>query len=232
MPNRDWPFIPRNGRPTVPKKIKAVKQSCKDSQVIFRYYSYLQIGGEGVFFQVVACGKQVIVRFLTSVGRRSSLQRGVAMGNEITPRPDLRIISQQMRQQIEQDLRRLSESMALGKPIHLRLGDEQETEISLPMATVNLICQALTLERDGKSFLLLEEDAEVSPEKAADILHISRPTVLKKLDGGEIPFHYVGAHRRIALADLLAYKQQRKTKTREALQQMVSLGEEMGLYDE
>ncbi|NOT58797.1 MAG: helix-turn-helix domain-containing protein, partial [Acidobacteria bacterium] len=78
--------------------------------------------------------------------------------------------------------------------------------------------------------MLIAEDEEVSPERAAELLHISRPTLLKHLDAGELPFHYVGTHRRITLADLMEYKRQRQIKGEAALQRMTELAEEMGLY--
>lgn len=144
-------------------------------------------------------------------------------------RPDLRVLSQQTRQQIEQDIKQLSESLAAGRPVRLNLGDNQE--IALPAATVELIREALTLERDGKGFLLLEEDAEVSPEKAAEMLRISRPTLLKKLDSGEIPFHYVGTHRRIAVTDVQAYRRKQKERARTALEQMRDEADQLGIYE-
>ncbi|MGH9833018.1 MAG: excisionase family DNA-binding protein [Blastocatellia bacterium] len=153
------------------------------------------------------------------------------MRDEVKYRSDLRVLSRQTRQQIEQDIKRLSESLAAGRPVRLRLGDDQETDIALPVATVELIREALTLERDGKGFLLLEEDAEVSPEKAAEMLRISRPTLLKKLDSGEIPFHYVGSHRRIAVADVLAYRSKQKERAQAALQQMRDEADELGIYE-
>lgn len=146
-------------------------------------------------------------------------------------RSDLRALSQQTRQQIERDIERLSESLAAGRPIKLRLGDDQGTEIVLPIATIELIREALTLERDGKGFLLLEEEAEVSPEKAAEMLRISRPTLLKKLDSGEIPFHYVGSHRRIAVANVLAYRSKQKERAQAALRQMRDEADELGIYE-
>ena len=151
------------------------------------------------------------------------------MKDEIRYKSELRVLSQQTRQQIEQDIKRLSESLMAGLPARLRLGDDQE--IALPVAAVELIREALTLERDGKGFLLLEEDAEVSPEKAAEMLRVSRPTLLKKLDGGEIPFHYVGSHRRIAVADVLAYRHTQKERAQTALRQMRDEADEMGIYE-
>ena len=79
---------------------------------------------------------------------------------------------------------------------------------------------------------LVEEDEEVSPEKAAEFLQVSRPYLVRLLEGGEIPFHYVGTHRRITMSDLIEYKRRRKLRSKEALQKMVEASEEMGLYDE
>ncbi len=151
------------------------------------------------------------------------------MMDEVKYRSDLRELSQQTRRQIERDIERLSESLAAGKSIKLRLGDDQE--IALPVATIELIREALTLERDGKSFLLLEDEAEVAPEKAAEMLRISRPTLLKKLDSGEIPFHYVGSHRRIAVADVLSYRSKQKERAQAALKLLRDEADEMGAYE-
>ncbi|MCI0388716.1 MAG: excisionase family DNA-binding protein [Acidobacteria bacterium] len=153
------------------------------------------------------------------------------MKNRVVFRPNLRELSEQARRQIEQDVKRLSECLAAGKPVSLRLSDGLETEIALPVTTAEMIREALSLERDGKSFLLLEEDDEVSPEKAAEMLRISRPTLLKKLDNGEIPFHYVGSHRRITVTDVLAYRHRQKEQAQAALQQMRDEADELGIYE-
>lgn len=138
------------------------------------------------------------------------------MKKRVVFRQNLRELSEQARRQIEQDIKRLSECLADGKPVSLRLSDEQETEITLPATTAEMIRQAISLERDGKSFLLLEEEDEVSPEKAAEMLRISRPTRLKKLDSGELPFHFVGSHRRLTVKYVLAYRRRLKEQAQAA----------------
>ncbi len=54
---------------------------------------------------------------------------------------------------------------------------------------------------------------------------------MKQLDSGAIPFHWVGTHRRLRLADVLAYKQQRQAQSRELLRQMREEAEDLGLYE-
>lgn len=53
---------------------------------------------------------------------------------------------------------------------------------------------------------VLAEDQEFSPNDAAEILGISRPLVVHRMDVGDLPFRYVGKHRRTKLRDVLALK--------------------------
>src|SRR5215510_8237418 len=85
--------------------------------------------------------------------------------------------------------------------------------------------------RSERKVMIVEEDDEISPEKAAEFLYVSRPFLAKQLAAGEIPFHMVGTHRRILMSDIIEYKRKRKERTREILQQMREEAEELGLYE-
>lgn len=109
------------------------------------------------------------------------------------------------------------------------MNDEDFAELRLSLEQA--IQRARGERHDLRTTMLLEEDADVSPEKAVEMLRISRSTMLKKLDSGEIPFHYVGSHRRIAVADVLAYRSKQKGRAQAALKLLRDEADEMGIYE-
>lgn len=62
----------------------------------------------------------------------------------------------------------------------------------------------------GSDVAVFEADSEVTPNEAADLLHMSRPHLLKFLDRGDLAFHRVGSHRRIRMSDLLDFIDRRE----------------------
>lgn len=138
-------------------------------------------------------------------------------------------LSPEILAQFQQRLQQLQGAAARRSTVVLKIG--QEPELVLPEALVKFLLQALQQAAVGKKVVLADADAEISPEKAAALLHVSRPFGVKQLESGAIPFHWVGTHRRLRLADVLAYKQQRQAQSRELLRQMREEAEDLGLYE-
>ena len=69
--------------------------------------------------------------------------------------------------------------------------------------------------KDGLDVALVDLDAELSPNQAAEFLKVSRPHLLKLLDNGFIPFHRVGRDRRVRNRDLIEYLTRREAARRD-----------------
>ena len=71
----------------------------------------------------------------------------------------------------------------------------------------------------------------LTTSQAAQLLGISRPTLVRLLESGEIPFEQPARHRRVRLADVLAYQERARRARAAGLDEMVRTSEEAGLYD-
>jgi hypothetical protein len=88
--------------------------------------------------------------------------------------------------------------------IKRRTGADQT--LSLPPEAAALIESLLDHLSLGERVAVLTEDQELSPNDAASILGVSRPLVVHRMNVGDLPFRYVGKHRRALLRDVLALK--------------------------
>ncbi|HEU4559877.1 MAG TPA: helix-turn-helix domain-containing protein [Longimicrobium sp.] len=81
-------------------------------------------------------------------------------------------------------------------------------EVELPVSVVHALVRILDELAEGRDVAVLSEGegGEVTTSQAAELLGMSRPTLINLLEAGEIPFRKVGTHRRMALADVLAYR--------------------------
>ncbi|MCO6559131.1 MAG: helix-turn-helix domain-containing protein [Bifidobacterium sp.] len=61
----------------------------------------------------------------------------------------------------------------------------------------------------GKAVVISPLNTLLTTQECADMLGMSRPTFVKILEHGDIPFEKVGRHRRILLTDLENYAKQR-----------------------
>lgn len=105
------------------------------------------------------------------------------------------------------------------------------SKIELPHSIFAALVQVATAMARGQGVTVIPRNAMLTTQEAADLLGISRPTLVRLLADGEMPYEHRGRHRRVMLADLLAYQQRMRQERRESLDRMAREGQESGLYD-
>jgi excisionase family DNA binding protein len=103
--------------------------------------------------------------------------------------------------------------------------------VRIPLVAVDGLISMLEAMANGDAVQVVRSAAEVSTQKAAEILNVSRPTVVRLIDEGTLRSRMVGTHRRVLASELLAYRDEEIKRRRLILDEMVRDAEDMGLYD-
>ena len=105
--------------------------------------------------------------------------------------------------------------------VHIELPDELHEVLKDVVAALS----------QGLAITVAPQHTVLTTGQAADLLGVSRPTLVRLLEAGEIPFDQPGRHRRIRLGDLLAYQQRARRARAAGLDEMVRVSEDAGVYD-
>ncbi len=106
------------------------------------------------------------------------------------------------------------------EPRHFLAGAGAGEQVELPHEAYRVLRQVIEAMRSGLAVTVVPQAQTLTTQQAADLLGVSRPTVVKLLDEGKIPFERAGTHRRILLKDLLAYRERRREEQYAALAAM------------
>jgi excisionase family DNA binding protein len=112
----------------------------------------------------------------------------------------------------------------------LLLGPDGE-QVPLPEEVYRVLVEVVQAMREGKAITLVPRTQRLTTQEAADFLGVSRPTLVKLLEEGKIPYEQPGRHRRIMFTDLLNYQERLREDRRAALDRMTEDASEAGLYD-
>lgn len=110
----------------------------------------------------------------------------------------------------------------------LMLGDRR-IELTEEMADIlSAIAESM---KQGMAVSVVPQNTRMTTQQAADFLGISRSTLVRMLDAGEIAYEKVRRHRRLYLSDVLDYQKRQRRRADEALTDMVADAQAMGSYD-
>ena len=124
----------------------------------------------------------------------------------------------------------LSARLQLYEAVRLKIVDDHSSKtVRLPAPAAQLLVRILDEMARGNAVTVLPVQPEVTTQDAADLLNISRPSLIRLLNEGKLSHHRVGAHRRIPLDELLKYKRQADAARRAALAELAAYDQELGI---
>jgi excisionase family DNA binding protein len=127
--------------------------------------------------------------------------------------------------------RLLASRLKKGAPMQLRILDDEAAQatVKLPAPAVSLLLRILEEMARGNAVTIIPVHAELTTQEAADMLNISRPTLIELLEEGKIEYRRVGTHRRVRFEALMKYKRQADEARRAALAELAAYDQELGI---
>lgn len=115
-------------------------------------------------------------------------------------------------------------------PLRIRLLDDPGNgTIEVPQPAVQMLVHLLEEMARGNAVTLMPVHAELTTQEAADMLSISRLSLIKLLEEGKIEYRKAGMYRRIRVKSLMAYKRLADANRRAALAELAAYDQELGI---
>lgn len=105
------------------------------------------------------------------------------------------------------------------------------TKVELPDELYEILREVIKALAQGLAITVAPTHTVLTTSQAAGLLGISRPTLVRLLEQGEIPYDKPGRHRRVRLNDVLAYQARARRARAAGLDEMVRHAEDAGIYD-
>jgi len=116
--------------------------------------------------------------------------------------------------------------------LHRALDSEgDEVELTLSRETAEWVSRIVDARAHGQEVIVTRGDGEVTPAEAAALLGVSRPQVRKFMDEGRLEFRKVGAHHRITIESIQAFRERERARRRVSMEELSRLQNELGLFE-
>jgi excisionase family DNA binding protein len=127
--------------------------------------------------------------------------------------------------------RLLASRLKKGAPMKFRIldGDPGQPTVKLPALAVGLLLRILEEMSRGNAVTIIPVHAELTTQEAADMLNISRPSLIQLLEEGKIEYRRVGTHRRVRFEALMRYKRHAEEERRKVLEELAAYDQQLGI---
>lgn len=128
----------------------------------------------------------------------------------------------------QEQIQELGRILDLGTPALVSATGER---MELPHRVYDVLKDVVHNMEKGCAISLIPEKQQVSTQRAADILGVSRPHLVSLLESDKIPYHHTGKHRRLFLEDIFGYLHKRDANRRRILNALAVESTESGIYE-
>jgi excisionase family DNA binding protein len=109
------------------------------------------------------------------------------------------------------------------------VGVPADETFSIPASAIKMLVGILDEMGRGNAVTIIPVRPELTTQEAADMLGISRPSLVQLLDEGKIEFGKAGTHRRVRFESLMGYKRQVHADRLAALNELSAYDQEIGI---
>ncbi|KAA8890589.1 helix-turn-helix domain-containing protein [Nocardia colli] len=97
------------------------------------------------------------------------------------------------------------------------VGVDEHDRIELPQEVHQALTQVVAAMLAGKAVTVAPRSMTLTSQQAADLLGVSRPTVKRLIDKGDLAAERIGTRHRLLLDDVLTYRENRRQRQYDAL---------------
>jgi excisionase family DNA binding protein len=128
-----------------------------------------------------------------------------------------------------QELSAVIESSGEAQLINVVDKEGNTHEVTVPASALKMMIEVLTQLGEGNSVSITPVHAELTTQEGADMLNMSRPTFIKLLNAGDIPYTRTGNRRKVPFVSVMEYKQSLENQRLDALAQLSELDQDMNM---
>jgi excisionase family DNA binding protein len=96
-------------------------------------------------------------------------------------------------------------------------GAGEHDQIEVPEALHKVLVQAVAALQAGRAVTISPTMPNLTTQQVADLLGVSRPTVVRLIDQGDLASERIGNRRKVLLKDALAYRDARRQRQYQAI---------------